>query len=204
MGKLMMPFLGMLVTVLLFSTVVSAHVVVYPQETTQGSYEVFTVRVPTEKEAATIKVRVSIPEGVTVSRFEPKSDWTYETVTDDTGKITSVTWTTVGEGLSATEFGEFKMQGKVADQAEELIWRAYQTYADDEVVEWIGAADSDRPAPITHLNAGTGGDGHGLDQDADGSESETDGGLNLPLYISIAALVIALIALLLIVRKKRV
>ena len=34
----------------LFSGVASAHVTVQPKETSQGKYEVFTVRIPSEKE----------------------------------------------------------------------------------------------------------------------------------------------------------
>ncbi|MEW9674048.1 hypothetical protein [Ammoniphilus sp. 3BR4] len=34
----------------MFAGIASAHVTVQPKETTQGKYEVFTVRVPSEKE----------------------------------------------------------------------------------------------------------------------------------------------------------
>ena len=46
-------------SLLIFSGIASAHVTVQPKETTQGSYEKFTVRVPSEKkDAATVKVEV--------------------------------------------------------------------------------------------------------------------------------------------------
>lgn len=123
--------------------------VVYPKETTQGTYEVFTVRVPTEKDVPTVKVEVKIPADVDVSRFEPKSGWKYDLTKDSTGKITSIAWTTTGDSLSNTEFGNFNMQGKVADKATQISWKAYQTYKDGSVVEWTGAADSKTPASVT-------------------------------------------------------
>lgn len=45
--------------------IASAHVTVQPKVTTQGKYEVFTVRVPSEKEdSPTTKVEVKFPDGV--------------------------------------------------------------------------------------------------------------------------------------------
>ena len=44
------------------------------------------------------------------------------------------------------------MQGKVDDQAKELVWKAYQTYQDGSLVEWVGAADADKPASVTKVN----------------------------------------------------
>ncbi len=47
----------------LFSSVASAHVTVQPKETTQGSYEVFTVSVPSENEKVpTTKMEVESPQ----------------------------------------------------------------------------------------------------------------------------------------------
>ena len=137
----------------LFASVASAHVTVQPKETTQGSYEVFTVRVPSENEKVpTTKIEVKVPAEVNISRLEPKPGWTYELKKDATEKITSIIWTTEGEGLSSTEFGQFLIQGKVDDQAKELVWKAYQTYQDGSLVEWVGAADADKPASVTKVN----------------------------------------------------
>ncbi|MBA9029028.1 hypothetical protein HNP81_004350 [Peribacillus huizhouensis] len=75
-----------------------AHVTVQPQETLQGKYEVFTVRVPSENETIpTMKIEVKFPTEVNITRFEPKSGWKYEVQKDASGKITSVIWTTEGK-----------------------------------------------------------------------------------------------------------
>lgn len=184
-----------------------AHVTVQPNETTQGSYEKFVVRVPTEKEIATVKVEVRFPDSVTISRFEPKPGWTYQLTKDGSGKITGVTRSADGEGLGPTEFGEFAMQGRVADDAREIVWKAYQTYQDGTVVEWVGAAGSDKPASVTEVKpkpAGAGSDSHGHTAPASGEPAAggAGSGSTLSLTVSVAALVVSLLALLLAVRRK--
>jgi uncharacterized protein YcnI len=204
----MIPALTLLMT-LLGAGIASAHVTVLPQEATQGAYEKFTVRVPSEKESATIKVEVRFPvEAVTVSRFEPKPGWTYELARSADNKITGVTWTATGDGLGATEFGEFNMSGKVADNATAISWKAYQTYKDGSVVEWVGAAGSDKPASVTKVlpkPAGASADSHGhtAAPAADAAHQETaSGSSQLPLYLSIAALVLGALSVVLSLRRR--
>lgn len=182
--------LALILGACLFAQSASAHVVVYPREAVQGSYEKFTVRVPSEKEVPTVKVEVRIPDEVNISRFEPKPGWSYELVMDSSDKITTVIWNAEGDGLSATEFGEFNMQGKINNDAEALVWKAYQTYADGTVAEWIGGAGSDHPASTTNIVAAP-------------SNQTADSNSSLPLILSIAAQVVALLALALSVRKRR-
>jgi uncharacterized protein YcnI len=189
-----------------FASLASAHVTVQPKEAPAGSYQVFTVRVPSEKDSATMTVKVAIPEGVDVSRFEPKPEWTYEVEKNADGKMTSVIWQASGAGLGATEFGEFRMQGKVAEDAKELVWKAYQTYADGEVVEWTGAADADKPASVTTVTAATG-DGHGDSHGAAGAVVDEDHGAEgrdtLTLSLAIAGLAAGVLALLVVLLRRR-
>ena len=203
----MTSFVVMFAVFSLFAGMASAHVTVLPKETTQGSYEMFTVRVPSENETVpTTQIKVEFPSDVTISRFEPKPGWKYEIEKDSAGKITSVTWTAENVGLSSTEFGLFNMQGKVADEATEISFKAYQTYQDGSVVEWIGAPDSEKPASVTTVNpkpADGSNDHHGTiekeetktEQVNDEAVKETTSASNAPLYVSIAALIAALISL---------
>lgn len=210
MKKLLTLTVSMIGAISLFTGVASAHVTVQPKETSQGKYEVFTVRVPSEnEEVPTTKVEVKIPEDVNVTRFEPKPGWTYEIQKDDTDKITSVTWTTEGEGLTPTEFGQFNMQGKVGDEATEIVWKAYQTYKDGSVVEWVGAPDAEKPASVTVVNPADASAGHGhgaitaepssdekvaTEEQAAVDETKTSTN-NTPLYLSILALLAGLVSL---------
>ena len=209
MKKLLTLAVSMIGAITLFAGVASAHVTVQPQETSQGKYEVFTLRVPSESESPTTKVEVKFPEEVDITRFEPKAGWTYEVQKDDTGKITSVTWTTEGEGLTATEFGQFNMQGKVGDKATEIVWKAYQTYKDGSVVEWVGAPDAEKPASVTVVNPADASSAHGnvdkstvsssndqVATEEQATEEDTKASSNnVPLYLSIVALIAGLLAL---------
>ncbi|WP_240632998.1 YcnI family protein [Paenibacillus montanisoli] len=153
-----------LLSMVLFAGIASAHVTVLPKQAAQNSNEVFTVRVPSEKENATTKsIKVKIPDGVKVSRVEPKAGWKHELETNaETKAIVSVTWTAEGEGLAKTEFTEFRLSGKISADAKQLVWKAYQTYSDNSLVEWVGGDGADYPAAVTTVTAGTGeSDGHG-------------------------------------------
>ncbi|KIL39166.1 nuclear export factor GLE1 [Gordoniibacillus kamchatkensis] len=193
---------------LLWAGVASAHVVVYPQQTTQGSYEKFTVRVPSESQnSSTVKVEVRFnPAEVTISRFEPKPGWTYQTTKDATGAITSVVWTAQGDGLSPTEFAEFNMQGKVSDKATAITWKAYQTYKDGSVAEWVGAAGSDKPASVTKVAAKPAGadahGGHDTGQNAAAAAAGTAGS-TLPLALSIVGVILGALALIVALLRRR-
>jgi uncharacterized protein YcnI len=213
MKKVLTFSISMIGALSLFAGAASAHVTVVPSETAQGKYEVFTVKVPSENETIpTTKIEVKIPEDVNVTRFEPKPGWTYEIQKDETDKITSVVWTTEGKGLSPTEFGMFNMSGKVGDEATEIVWKAYQTYQDGSVVEWVGAEDADKPASVTVVNPGDGsGHGHGVSQSTDTATDVTDDATKeetkseeskAPLYLSIAALVAGLLSLVLSLKKR--
>ncbi|MGX2961536.1 YcnI family copper-binding membrane protein [Peribacillus sp. JNUCC 23] len=217
MKKLLTFTVMMIAAFSLFAGMASAHVTVQPKETSQGQYEVFTVRVPSEnEEVPTTKIEVKFPAEVNITRFEPKAGWKYEVQKDASDKITSVTWTAEGEGLTPTDFGQFNMQGKVADDATEIVWKAYQTYKDGSVVEWVGAPDADKPASVTVVNPGDGSGhdhGHG-DVSTDSTtkdngakeqvseETTTSSSSNAPLYLSIAALIVGLLSLGLSFRKR--
>jgi uncharacterized protein YcnI len=212
MKKIVTLLVSMIGALSLFAGVASAHVTVGPKETSQGAYQMFTVKVPSEKEdVSTTKIQVLIPEDVNISRFEPKPGWTYEIEKDGSDKITSVTWTTEGEGLSATEFGQFNMNGKVGDQANEIIWKAIQTYSDGSVVEWVEAEAANYPASVTVVNpADTPEHGHGeqttdkndLSEEKATVEVKETSTSSTPLYFSIAALVAGLIALIISLKKR--
>lgn len=177
-----------------FAGLASAHVTVQPTEVPAGSYQVFTVRVPTEKEIPTTSIKVAIPDGVAVSRIEPKPEWTYQIEKNADNKFVSVTWKATGKGLGATEFGEFRVQGKVAVNAKELVWKAYQTYSDGQIVEWTGAADAATPASVTAVTAAVG-NGHGMTSAASGA-AETNGSRDtLTMSLAIAGLAAGVLAL---------
>ena len=121
----------------------SAHVTVWPKESTAGAREKYEVRVPNEKQADTTSVEVRFPAGLSVTAFEQKPGWFTEAVTE-AGKTVGVRWTGKLPPHQFTEFGLLAVN-PAADR--ELVWTAVQTYADGTQVKWSGAAGSKTPAP---------------------------------------------------------
>lgn len=140
--------------------IASAHVTIYPKQFVANSYENFVLRVPSEKEIPTIKVKVEIPSGFTVSRVKPVPGWSYVFTKDASGKVTAIEWS--GGEILSTEYQEFGISGKAPAETGKFAWKAYQTYSDGTVVEWTGPSDAQTPASVVEVVAGTGTtDSHG-------------------------------------------
>jgi uncharacterized protein YcnI len=176
------------------ANIASAHVRVFPEEVPADSYEVLTVRVPTEKDIPTTQVRVEIPEGFEVSRVQPVPGWDYNLEEED-GVVRAITWS--GGEIGETEFQQFDVQGKSPVESGEYPWRAFQTYEDGSVVEWIGEEDSEEPASVVTVAA----DGAANGAEADSENPASAGGI-VPvaayggLGLGVLALIVALVALL--------
>lgn len=175
---------------------VHAHVTVYPKEAAAGSFEKFTVRVPSEsQEAPTVEVKLEIPDGVSVSRTKPVPGWVSELEADDEGRIVSIVWKAENGGLSPSEFMEFDLLGRVADDADRLVWKAYQTYGDGSVVAWTGGEQSDTPASVTLVRSGGAGEGS--------AEAEFSAQTAILAALALAALLLSLVSLALAWRTRR-
>ena len=139
-----------------------AHVTVHPNRVPAGAFTVINVRVPNERDnASTRKVQVQLPPGFLSASYTPRGHWTAkvnyrklakpvdffgEKVTREVG---SVTWTADGAGaIRPGQFAEFPLSVKMPDSARTpLTFKALQTYSNGEVVRWIGAPESESPAP---------------------------------------------------------
>lgn len=162
--KTMYQLISLVIVSWLFTGSVFAHVTVNPGEAVVGR-AVFSVRVPNEKDVATTTVRLVIPEGITVGSIAPVPGWTHsekreegmaskpevEVMTEGDshaeesgGRITEITWT--GGRIGVGEFLEFPVSVLYEGEPGKVSWKAYQTYADGEVIAWDGTSD-DHPAP---------------------------------------------------------
>ena len=133
--------------------VASAHVSVLPAEAPAGANQSYTVRVPSEKETPTVKVRVEFPPEVVVSRFMPKTGWTREVEKDSAGKIVAATWS--GGKVASDEYEEFGFIARNPRDTGSVTFKAFQTYGDGETVAWVNAAGQERPASVTTITAAT-------------------------------------------------
>jgi uncharacterized protein YcnI len=209
--RLAVSFLVTLGALAVPSGTASAHVTVEPRESTTRAFQRYTVRLPTEKDVPTIKIRVEFPAGVVVSRFLPKAGWTRDTEKDGTGRLVAVTWS--GGQIAPDEFEEFGFIGRNPAEAGAISWKAYQTYQDGETVEWSGPEGSDKPASVTIIRAATVAEGGGVEAPGEarvtagskpsaGAETRpaspaATSGSDLPLFAGLVAVVLSVIALVL-------
>jgi len=131
--------------------VASAHVVVSPEEVPAGNFEKLTVSVPTERDVPTTQIRLEVPEGFTVLGVRPVPGWDYE-LEEEAGVVSAIIWS--GGEIGATEFRQFDVQGQTPEETGEYSWRAFQTYEDGSVVDWIGSEDSEEPASVVRVTEG--------------------------------------------------
>ncbi|WP_406726601.1 YcnI family protein [Streptomyces sp. GD-15H] len=176
------------VAVLTLSAPAFAHVSVQPEgEAAKGGYAVVHFKVPNERDnASTTKVEVAFPTDHPLASVmpQPVDGWdikvtksTLEKPLEMHGKkideaVTKVTWTADDDGIEPGFFQKFPVSvGTLPEQADELVFKALQTYSNKEVVRWIevpqeGKDEPDYPAPVLALSeASADGHSHGASDD---------------------------------------
>ncbi|WP_327368663.1 YcnI family copper-binding membrane protein [Streptomyces sp. NBC_01217] len=173
-------------TVLILAGTASAHVSVQPQgEAAKGGYATVNFKVPNERDdASTTKVEVNFPTDHPLASVMPQAVPGWDIVVTKSklakplemhGKtineaVSKVTWTADGSKIEPGRFQQFPLSiGQLPEDADQLVFKAIQTYDNKEVVRWIeeqkeGAAEPESPAPVLKLTAATTGE-HGAAAD---------------------------------------
>lgn len=181
--------------VLALSVPAFAHVSVQPEgSAAKGGYAVVDFKVPNERDdASTTRLEVNLPADHPVASVmpQPVPGWNVKVTTAKLAKpltvhgrkigeaVTKVTWTADGKGVQPGYFQKFPLSlGALPEDTDRMVFKAIQTYSDNEVVRWIevpqdGRAEPENPAPVLRLSAATD-DHHGTAAAADASE-KTDG-----------------------------
>ncbi|MEU7132931.1 YcnI family protein [Streptomyces sp. NPDC046261] len=149
-----------------------AHVSVQPGTAEKGGYSTINIKVPNEKDnASTVKLELSLDPKHPLVSVMPQAVPGWEVKVEKTkldkpvqmhGKeineaVSKVTWS--GGKIEPGQFQQFPLSvGKLPTDADELVFKALQTYSDDEVVRWIDAStpgghEADHPAPVLKLVA---------------------------------------------------
>jgi periplasmic copper chaperone A len=199
----------------------SAHVTLQPSEAAAEDFTVLDVRVPNERDdATTTKVDVQFPPGFVFASYQPVAGWSVDVkmakldkpISSHGEKITEqvaqMTWTADSDrtGIQPGQFLDFPISVQIPGEAgDTLTFKALQTYDNGEVVRWIGAPDSEEPAPQVAVTEG--GEHHGAAAVSDSSEESSDDSEGASKGLGIAALIIGALGLLLggaaLVRSRR-
>ncbi|MGI5175903.1 YcnI family protein [Dactylosporangium sp. CA-152071] len=201
-----------------FPGVASAHVTVNPNTAAQGGYTKVTFRVPNEKDdASTTKVEIAIPTDTPIASvsLKPLQGWTAVTensklatpIKTDDGEITEaiskISWTaSAGAEIKPHTFQEFDVSLGPLPTADQIVFKALQTYSNGEIVRWIdepaAGAEAEHPAPVLKLTkagaaaspaAGTAANLAAQDAAATANDGDTDGtAITLGVFALIAGL----------------
>ncbi|MGW1839182.1 YcnI family copper-binding membrane protein [Streptomyces sp. BBFR2] len=178
-----LPVIGGLAAggVLLLAAPAFAHVTVQPGTAEQGGYATVGIKVPNERDnASTVKVEVTLPTDHPLASVmpQPVPGWTVEVTEAKLAKPlemhgekidkapSKITWTADGKGIAPGQFQQFPLSiGQLPEHADQIAFKALQTYDNKEVVRWIepakkGAPEPENPAPVLALTppAGDAGD----------------------------------------------
>ena len=154
-----------------FAGPAAAHVTVQAPDAQQGGFTKLTFRTPTERDVPTTQLEIAFPEDQPLAyvNVKPHAGWTYqvtkaaptqpfEAFGEPVEEVVSrVVWTAdPGMGINAGEFDEFEVSAGPLPEAESMVFKALQTYANGEVVRWIeepveGGEEPEYPAPVLEL-----------------------------------------------------
>lgn len=114
-------------------SVALAHAVVFPKISTPGAYEKYVLRVPNERDVPTMRVELHFPPGLRVVSFGEVAGWNLQILRDTAQHITGAVWTGV---LPKERFIEFPFVAVNPTDSVSLTWPTTQTYQGGEVVNW--------------------------------------------------------------------
>ncbi|ANE43606.1 DUF1775 domain-containing protein [Deinococcus puniceus] len=144
-------FKSLILTVLLAALpFAAAHATVRTEaglsESKAGAGESYRLNVPTEKEISTTEVRLLVPAGVTITRFQTMPGFTRTVTKNAAGLVTEVVW----KGrIAPMEFARFLFSARNPADAGTLSWKVYQKYSDGSVVAWDDSDPEKTPASKT-------------------------------------------------------
>jgi uncharacterized protein YcnI len=187
-----------------------AHVTVNPNTATQGGYTKLTFRVPNEKDAAnTVAVEVNLPENTPIASVsvKPVAGWTAVVTksklatpikTDDgeiTEGVTKIVWTAAPDAvIKPGQFQEFDVSAGPLPMVDQIVFKALQTYSDNEIVRWIEepGANVEHPAPVLKLAKAGATASNSATVPLANTDPASDSTAGVALGVGIVALVIAL------------
>jgi uncharacterized protein YcnI len=162
-------------SVMVAASAADAHVRVSSEgAAVQGGDTVLVFSVPSEENANTVTLSVTIPADTAIASIStmPMAGWTVSTTeqklasplsTDDgqvTQAVSTITWTAAaGGGIPPGSFEEFKVSAGPMPKVATIAFPAVQTYSNGDVVRWIeptppNGSEPDHPAPVLDLVSG--------------------------------------------------
>jgi hypothetical protein len=118
----------------------AAHVDVLPAESVVNEAHEFVIRVPSERDVPTSRVRITFARRVIVVRFATAPGWTRRTIANPDGTIGGVVYE--GGRIDPDEYAEFRLLATPI-QVGTALWKVEQTYADGVTKPWTGPPEKE-------------------------------------------------------------
>jgi uncharacterized protein YcnI len=175
-----------------------AHVQVLPGSVPAGEATEFTIRVPTERDVPTTRVRVEFPSQVTVFSFaDPPPGWRLTPLRRPDGSVRGVVYS--GGRIPVGRYADFRMLGTPFEEGL-ATWPARQTYADGQVKPWTGPPETSGggepaesgptdPGPAAAVEIGAPGSSPG-----GATAEDDDDGSGTAIWLGVIAIGISLLA----------
>lgn len=128
--------LVVVIMTLICPTLVSAHILVTPDQVAVGKVITFSVSVASERASAVTSLKLLLPSGLSDVTPTFKPGWTV-TTTKSSGShptLDSITWS--GGTIPAGLRDDFTFSAVAPATQTTLDWKAYQTYEDGTLVHW--------------------------------------------------------------------
>lgn len=117
-------------------------------ESKVGASETYRLNVPVEKELQTTEVRLVVPAGMTITRFQIMPGFTRTMTKNAAGLVTEVIW----KGrIAPMEYARFFFTALNPTTASSVNWKIYQKYSDGSVAAWDGSDPEKAPGSIITL-----------------------------------------------------
>lgn len=219
-GRLAVVGAALIALVTAGAGIASAHVEVSSPSASAGGFGTVVFTVPNESDTATtVRLRIQMPPKTPFSQVlvQPVPGWTATTTsenlatpitTDDGDTVTSAIsvvdlQAAAGGGIAPGQFQQFSLSVGPFPDARSVSFSVVQTYSDGTEAAWIdptvaGQPEPEHPAPTLSLATDSGAsaapssDGAATDTAASSSSDGGSGSDGLPLFLSIAALVLGL------------
>jgi uncharacterized protein YcnI len=177
------------------ATGAAAHVTANPKSAEQGSFTKVSFRVPNERDKAdTTKVLIRMPTDHPIEHVSvrPVPGWKVKVDTarlatpvkieggELTEAVSTITWS--GGKIGPGEFEEFDVSmGPLPTGVDRVLFKAEQSYSNDEVVKWdqdpgSGQDEPERPAPSLALTPKGAGAANAAPASASGITASGDAG----------------------------
>jgi len=179
----------------------AAHVEPSPEQVAADNVSRITLSVEGEEDVPAVRLTVQMPLGVTDVIAHPTRGWNQAV----NGRV--VTWS--GGTIPHGAVGRFQFSAHFPNTpGRVLVFPSLVRYADGNVVHWIGAESSDTPAPRVELTASVRPQPPPPPPPPPAGSTtvaseDDDGGTPAWIWIFIAALIVASLAAILLVRRRR-